>query len=478
MSIPAPIRQRLMIGALPLGMLLLWLSLIARGDGRLDALGNPVGSDFAMFYIAGNMASQGQWHLLYDEAEQQRRLLELFPGLPADTYLPYRYPPLLAILLAPLGSMPYRTAQCIWCLGSLAVWLLTWLMLARTYLAGCSQLARTVWLALLASPIMAQTLIDGQASFWWFAILSLTWLAIDRKRLVLAGMCLALAACKPNVLLLLGIVFVVRHPRMLLGVIPMGLLMLATTVWLAGLECLNAYIELGSQLATRTWSVETPYWKVQSLLSWSQLLLGSSARTINLAAGIGIALAIGFWWRACERELVEPAAWRWWPGFHRLATVATVRRSVHRLATVATSFVHRLATVATGFVSPNSSTGQPSRWSYHAQVALTLGLLTNALFNPYTPLYDLMLLSLGMFGWLVYAERAGCLATWIDRRENKLVMACCWAGPIVSQCLARELACPQQWMSLLLLLAWIMLAMKATQQFFSIHPTPKLQGLP
>ncbi len=70
--------ERFLIAAMPVGMLLLWLAIVARGDGRLDALGNPVGGDFAMFYIAGNMAWQGEWHLLYNEAEQQRRLIELF----------------------------------------------------------------------------------------------------------------------------------------------------------------------------------------------------------------------------------------------------------------------------------------------------------------------------------------------------------------------------------------------------------------
>lgn len=390
-----------MIATLPLGMVLLWLAMIASGDGRLDRLGNPVGGDFAMFYIAGNMASQAQWSLLYNEPEQQRRLVELFPGLPLDTYLPYRYPPLLAAMLAPLGSLPYRTAQALWCIASLLIWLVSWFALSRT-LRTSSTLAYTCLVGLVASPIMAQTLIDGQASFWWFAILTFTWLAVYYERYPLAGMCLALAACKPNVLLLLGILLVVRHPRMLLGVIPTGLLMLVATLSIAGRECLSAYIELGSQLATQSWSVETPYWKVQSLLSWTQPLLGSAARTVNLGIGIIIAASVGLWWRQADHQ-----------------------------------------------------TSHVSQKLQNSAVAISVGLLTNALFNPYTPVYDLMLLSLGLFAWLVVAEGAGVLEHWLAKREIKLLLGCFWVGPILSQSLARELACPQQWMPLVMLIAMV-----------------------
>ncbi len=122
-----------------------------------------------MFYIAGNMASQAQWSLLYNEPEQQRRLIELFPGLPLDTYLPYRYPP-----LQPPYSHPW--AVCLIERSSpvvqrIAVSLAGQLVRIVAHVSSDKFDARTHLLTgLVASPIMAQTLIDGQASFWWFAI--------------------------------------------------------------------------------------------------------------------------------------------------------------------------------------------------------------------------------------------------------------------------------------------------------------------
>ncbi len=546
MSLPSRWKNRLLIAVMPLGMLLLWLCVIAQGTAGLDALGNPIGGDFAMFYIAANMASQGEWHLLYNEPEQQRRLLELFPGLPLDTYLPYRYPPHLAMLLSPLGILPYRVAHAMWVLGSVLISVITWLALARTFLPKRSELANTCILGLALSPVAAQTIIDGQASLWWLAILGGTWLAIHCERFVLAGMCLALASCKPNVLLLLGLLLVLRYPRMLWGIVPVGLLCLASTLCIAGRECLTAYVRLGSQLATQTWSVETPYWKVQSLLSWTELVFGSNARAVNMFVGLTSIVLLAWWWRNCcsafqaegpkqtltGRLLVWlrefPIHWSWDIGRTDRTgdTRPSVPRSVRpsnccsafqaegpkqtlsgRLLVWLREFpIHWSRdigrTVRTGDTRPSvPRSGRPSNscsafqaegpkqtltgriiswlrqfstdWSRTIGrtdrtgdtrpsvprsgrpsncVALSLGCLINALFNPYTPVYDLVLLSLPLFAWLVHAERAGALAQWLERREVKLIVACVWVGPILSQCLARELATPQQWMPLIMLI--------------------------
>ncbi len=305
--------------------------------------------------------------------------------------MPYRYPPTLAAVLAPLGALPYRTAQLLWSLASIAAWLASWLALSRVFLPSPSKLAGTCLVGLIASPVLSQTIIDGQASCFWFCTLAATWIALHYERYALAGVCLSLAACKPNVLLLVGVALVIRQPRLLLGIVPTGLIMLAATLSLAGRDCLSAYVELGSQLATQSWSVETPYWKVQSLLSWTEPVLGSAARSVHLVTGLLAACAIGWWWRQQSRSA-----------------------SLNRLRVDG--------------------------------CALGLALLNNAILNPYTPVYDLLLLSLGMLAWLVYAEQAGVLARALEQREIRMLVACMWVGPIISQCLSRELACPQQWM--------------------------------
>ncbi|MCC6509287.1 MAG: DUF2029 domain-containing protein [Pirellulaceae bacterium] len=390
-------KHKLLMASLPMGMLALWLIALASGNGQLDAMGNPIGGDFAMFYLAGQTGHSAQWSDLYDEPVQQQRLLALFPGLASDTYLPYRYPPLLAIVLAPLGSLPYLIAFTIFVAASFGVWLASWQALLATFWKTSDRFSGIFLYGLVASPLMAQTIMDGQASLWWFAIAAGCWVAIAQERFILAGVILSLSALKPNVLLLLSIVWVVRYPRLLLGILPSGVVMLVVTLSVAGRECLMTYIELARQLATDSWPVETPYWKVQSLISWSELVFGSNARRVNLWMGLSLAVGIGLWWRV------------------QAARVTSVERSTVDLC------------------------------------GLCTGLIVNALFNPYTPIYDLTLLTLGLFACVAYVVERDLLPQWLARRDVQFSMLSVWLGPILSQTLSRSLQSPLQLMPAVLL---------------------------
>lgn len=387
--------QRLAILCLPFGLIALWMGVLVAGEGRVDALGNPVGGDFAMFYVAAQMGLRGEWAGLYDEAFQQARLLELFPNLPADTYLPYRYPPLVAILAAPLALLPYLPAFAMFSLISLALWTASIGLLVRKSLANLGPDGGTAMLAVACAPVAVQTLIDGQASLIWFAIAAACWWSLQRRRYVLAGCVLALAACKPNVMLLLGVALCVRYPRMLIGLVPTGMVMFLVTVAVAGAETLTAYVELGRQLAWKPWLVETPYWKVQSLLSWTEPLFGSAARRVDMLFGLLSAVAIGLWWRRQRSGSMADA------------------------------------------------------------LALSAALLVNALLNPYTPVYDLTLLCLGLIVCCTRLAAQGELAVWISRRDVQCTAALILVGPILSQGLAKLAECPQQLMPLGLVVAGV-----------------------
>ena len=405
--VDATLCRRWLIFSLPLAILLSWIVTLLAGDGYLDALGNPVGGDFAMFAIAGQMAWQGEWSDLYNEPLQQARLLELIPALPEGSYLPYRYPPLIAMVMAPFALLPFPIAFCLFTCLSVSVWLLAICGLMRTCLPRADETALTAVMAIAAAPVMIQTLIDGQASVWWFAVAAACWCCLERQRPVMAGCCLALAACKPNVLLLLGIVLVLRHPRMLIGIVATGSLMLVTTVLVCGTNCLAAYVELSQHLAISRWSIETPYWKVQSLLSWTELLLGPLARRINLLLGLLSATAIGLWWRRQPRTL-----------------------------------------------------GNDAR-------GLCCGLLVNALFNPYTPVYDMTVLCLGAFACVAAVARAGVSAEWLERRDVQASLLLIVLGPIFSQAIAKAFSCPLQLMPLCLIgLCIYWCVMQRTRLFF------------
>ena len=84
-------------------------------DDLLDRSGTPLGADFSMFYVAGQMTAAGETAQLYDQAAHQARLHDLFPGIDPQFALPYRYPPIVALLMVPLAvnspaSLPNNSA--------------------------------------------------------------------------------------------------------------------------------------------------------------------------------------------------------------------------------------------------------------------------------------------------------------------------------------------------------------------------------
>lgn len=360
-----------------LGVLLLggWMAWFYPFDDLLDHSGTPLGADFAMFYVSGQLVADGAGHL-YGQAEHQRRLHALFPGLDAEFALPYRYPPLVAAGMAPLARLPYAAAYFVF----LGLSGMAWLVALRCLWAELPSLREhwrsPVCWALLGWPVAWETLLGGQASMFGLLILAAAYRLLRNQRYAVAGVVLALALYKPNLLLFVVMGCVLRHPRILLGLVPASFGMLLLCLWPAGSEGLIEYRQLSTSLASQTWDVATPYWKVHGLAPWfSALPLG---RLVCLAAGVALTL---------------------------LLTVASPRDDKDRRATTPLWFA--------GLVS------------------------INFLFNPYAPLYDLVLLVVPALLVAEYAT-ARC-GPHVDRQlcNIQIALAVLYFGPHLSQGVAK-----------------------------------------
>jgi hypothetical protein len=215
-----------------------------------------------------------------------------------------------------------------------------------------------------------------------FAILivSGSFVLLRLRRWALAGAVLALAAYKPNVLAFVALGIVIRHPRVLLGAIPVaglaGLLSLVPCGW----QGWSDYLALSSKLTLQPWDVATPYWKVHGITSWLALLLGENARLCSLALGTALTVMVASLWRRREREhaSVTPLAW-----------------------------------------------------------AVLISL--NALFNPYTPIYDLSLL---MVSGVLTAEGLACkYGVSVASRLGfaQVLLTLLYFGPHLSQALSQAI---------------------------------------
>lgn len=364
-----------------------WIVWFIPFDDLLDRRGTPLGADYAMFYGAGRAVLAGEAGQLYDEARNQQRLLTLFPGLRDDFCLPYRYPPAVALLMAPLAALPYATSYAAFAIlscAALALTLAVWGPELRLLQGAWRK--PVLWL-LVGWPIVWETLLGGQAALFGLLLLSIGVVLLRREHYFLAGLVLALTACKPNLLAFVVLGCLLRYPRLLRGLLPGWGLLAVLSLLPGGWPLVRDYLTLGSRLAVQAWDVETPAWKVHSLASWFALLPGVSARAWSLGLGGLACLAIALAWRRARGDRT-------------------------------------------------------------AAFYLAIGLLVsaNALCNPYTPTYDLALLAVaglltaeGLSRWARRDARAGAIAPagQTPGKWTQLQLAAVFFGPHASQLVAQ-----------------------------------------
>jgi hypothetical protein len=180
-------------------------------DGPLGPAGDIATGDFMAFYTGAVFVSEGRGRELYDLDTQREYQLAL-TGPPNIWWQAYINPPLLAVALAPLASLPYRYAYLAFAvltllafIGSMVVLKPKLTHLARDRLTWFTTLTLTMsWLPLFRS------MSSGQTSLFTIFLLVGLYAAWRDDRLVLAGVALGLLSYKPQFGLLLGAVFLAR----------------------------------------------------------------------------------------------------------------------------------------------------------------------------------------------------------------------------------------------------------------------------
>lgn len=355
-----------------------WIGWFYPYDDLLDRSGTPLGADFTMFYVAGQVVLDGAGDQLYDQSEHQRRLQQLFPLIDPSFALPYRYPPCVATLMVPLATLPYALAYAVFLALSCGAWWTAARQLASALPELYASWRKSMGWAMLGWPIALETLVGGQASLFALLIATTVYLLLRNQQLVLAGAMLALAAYKPNVLAFLALGCVIRYPRMLVGLLPttvgVGLLCLVPNGWAGAVR----YCELSTSLATQAWDVATPLWKVHGLAPWFDLISGTNGRLV--CGFIGLATTLGMAIRARA-------------------------------------------------VAPHTSI-QP--------IWFAMLISVNALFNAYTPIYDLALLMAGAALTAEHLVQRHGPNVGRTLAATQLLLAIVYFGPHLSQAMAKS----------------------------------------
>ena len=206
--------------------------------------GGLQGPDFFAFYAAARLfLARGGNHLYFLPAQkefQSQVTAEWGPG--PYTLLPYIHPPHFILLIAPLGWLPYHPAYLVWAVVNLGLAAVATAVMARS--AGLGMVQTVFAVACLAGflPLFI-TLLQGQSDLLILALLAGSFAAWAAGREATAGALAALAMIKPQLLVLVPLLFVARRSgRALAGFAATGIGLLAISLIAVGPIAVRDYL--------------------------------------------------------------------------------------------------------------------------------------------------------------------------------------------------------------------------------------------
>jgi hypothetical protein len=176
---------------------------------REIAAGYP---DFTIFYTAGKAVNEGRGRQLYDLETQLALQRGFAPEVKRrENALPFNHPPFEALLFVPLAGLPYVTAYLVWAIFNIVLILGFWTLL-RPRLPNLNNLSPALpLLAMFAFFPVIMALLQGQDSILLLFLYGLAFSALATGRAFVAGVLLALALFKFQLVLPFVLVLLFRR---------------------------------------------------------------------------------------------------------------------------------------------------------------------------------------------------------------------------------------------------------------------------
>jgi Glycosyltransferase family 87 len=278
---------------------------LAQGDLPLDSTDQPITPDLAADLAGSEIVLNGAPDALYDQARQIETAREMFPGLDQTYYSPYISPPWVAYAYSPLALLPYMAASLVWTLLSVAAIVvalrLLWPLIPRLHKHGFAIL---LFLLLASRPGM-QLLGGGQDSAFSLLLLVAGLRLLIAGRDATAGAVLGLGVFKPQLFILLPILFALqRRWTALVAWVAVAAPLTIFSVAVIGAEGVQDYYRLLTSDYYEENIAEGFAWATPSLLGLTYFLLPNALEPARIAAVclVGCVLV-----RPLVRLVVRPA---------------------------------------------------------------------------------------------------------------------------------------------------------------------------
>lgn len=137
-----------------------------------------IGGDFPAFYAAGDIVLAGDAHDLYDVTRQTEAQTGLDTNTPPGS-LPFAYPPIVAVLFAPLAALAFLDAYTVYTLVLVGSLVLAMSIGWRSHLNVAGRVPLFIVLALVFTP-MLRSVIGSQTPPLYLLLLALLLVQLER----------------------------------------------------------------------------------------------------------------------------------------------------------------------------------------------------------------------------------------------------------------------------------------------------------
>jgi hypothetical protein len=278
-----------------------WIISIIAGEGNTDLNGTLVGTDFSAFYSAAKIILSGNSQNLYDLITINSIQQELYAESSFGITL-FLNPPHFALLMVPFGLLPYLPAELLWMtLGIVSLWFSIRLISSKGFF-------RLFILTLTWLPVFAAVSF-GQNSFFTLLIFCLTYYFLKREKDFVAGLIFSLLLYKPQYLLFLGFLWLLKAKKNKFALIGLGLgslLQIGFNLLLLP-EASSAYIDFFLNVSPKLTQLDGfPVWNTFSTKTFWEMLLPHAVDVSFLLYLLGIIIgSVGFLviWRRFSNDL-------------------------------------------------------------------------------------------------------------------------------------------------------------------------------
>src|SRR6266513_3117276 len=281
----------------------IFVHLYRAGSWILDIAWAPVYTDFATIWVAGIEAVRGEAARLYDSAQFLKIQAQLL-GTRPFFYPNWPYPPIMLLIAAPFGALPYLYAFLSWDILTLAA------LLIVVYRIVPRPSAIPL---VLASPFTAWNFLAGQNGFLPCSLLGAALLCLQRRP-VLAGILIGCLSYKPQFGILLPVALIAaRQWHAFAGAAVTIAVLVGITIVAFGID---PWVMLpGAWLAQKTTVLsadtlsDANWTHLQTVYGLVRELYGSAflAALVQFATTMGLVFLVWWVWRSSARYALKAA---------------------------------------------------------------------------------------------------------------------------------------------------------------------------